>query len=685
MQDVSYERAVALAEAGRQDEALRIAGQLWQNQPDVVDHATLRAQLLADAGDLPAALAALDEAVARFGASAGDPALASALAPISSDDASADATAATTLAPVHRLASLGLIAHQYGTLLLRAERRREAQPWLHEAAQRNGLATGEWAAHFYAGLAAYELEDFARAGRYWHDLLYRAPDLGAADILPLVQAHLAQAEATGTPAEPLLRICLGRIALDSPDLLDLDADAGDALAAEQAARVLADAPDHPEARRLRAPLRLAYDRAGALEDLAVYLRQRPDPQAQVRELSWRHQASAAGKNGDEPSAPPAWQGFALRADSDDGAGYYHAAAALRDFIDEVPAARTALQPVLVQACRTGLERFEQYFATGDGDANGHGGNADAHLYSQLCGLLARSLPADAAHLEERLALHHKGMAASEFVEHWIDMLDAHAGANQWPKVVELAAEVLARYPVERDPSRVGWAFSRMMGAWARIGGSAAAATAGDALAQMDARLDALPVEARSEAGHAMAHSRAHYAALRAVPLAPGSPAMDPHDRADALDEIEALQRRALVVEDPWLHNRFGGIWRDLGDTERALALFETAIALTEGDAYDQAPPRAQRARILVGQERYEEALADFTAALAARDTGDFWDAETYLLATQAALGLAQREVALGWFDRARSLNADKGRTRALYVKVEAALKETRPAWKIWGV
>lgn len=654
MQDVSYERAVALAGAGRQDEALRIAEQLWLNEPDVVDHATLRAQLLADAGNLPAALAALDEAMARLAAPA-------------------DADAA--LAPMHRLASQGLLAHQYGTLLLRAGRQREALNWLHEAAQRNGLATGEWAAHFYAGLAAYELEDFARAGRYWHDLLYRAPDLGAADILPLVKAHIDAAEAAdaagGPAAEPLIRACLGRIALDSPDLLDLEPEAGDALAAEQAARILADAPDHPEARRLRAPLRLGDDRAGALDDLAVYLRQQPDPQAQVRELAWRHAAT-------EPGAPPAWQGFALTAASDDGAGYYRAAAALQDFIDDVPAARAALQPVVVQACRTGLERFEQYFASGDGDERGHGGNADPHIYSQLCGLLARSLPADAAHLEERLALHRKGMAASDFIEHWIDMLDAYAGAGQWQQVLDLAAEVLERHPVERDPSRVGWAFSRMMGAWARIGGSEALATATEALARMDARLDALPVEARSEAGHAMAHTRAHYAAL----LGAGVPAMDAHDRAHALDEIEALQRRALVVEDPWLHNRFGGVWRDLGDIGRALPLFEAAIALTEGDPYDQAPPRVQRARILVGEGRHEEALADFTAAIAVRDD---WDAETCLLATQAALGLAQREVALGWFDRARAQGAEKGRTRGLYAKVEAGLKETRPAWKIWGV
>ncbi|HBD37327.1 MAG TPA: hypothetical protein DC084_27460, partial [Cupriavidus sp.] len=153
MQDVRYEHAIALANAGRHDEALQVADQLWEAHPEVVDYAALRAQLHADRDDVPGALAALEEAMERL------PSL--------------------SLAPVHRWASRGALAHIYGTLLMREGRDTEAQPWMHEAARRNGLATGEWAAHFYAGFVALRLNDFALAGRYWHDLLYRAPDLGA--------------------------------------------------------------------------------------------------------------------------------------------------------------------------------------------------------------------------------------------------------------------------------------------------------------------------------------------------------------------------------------------------------------------------------------------------------------------------------------------------------------------------
>jgi len=648
VQEVRYEHAIALANAGRHAEALQIADQLCDAHPEVVDYVALQAQLHADQGNVPAALAALETAMARL------PNL--------------------PLAPVHRWASRGALAHLYGTQLMRQGQDTEALPWLHEAARRNGLATGEWAAHFYAGFVAFRLNDFAKAGRYWHDLLYRAPDLGASDILPLVQDYVNRADAAGQLGEPLMRVCLARIALDSPELLDLTPEAGDAMAGMEAGRVLAEHPDHPEARRLRAPLRLGSDRAGALDDLATYLRQRPDPQAQVRELTWRHQAN----EGAAPGTAPAWQGFALTADADDGAAYFHAATALGAFIDEVPASQATLKPLLEAACRKGLACFEAYFSTGEGDAEGHGGNADPHLYSLLCRLAARMLPADAARLDEKVALHRQGMAASDFIDHWIDLLDAHASAGQHQQVVDLAGEVLNRYPVERNPADVTWAFSRLVAAWRALGGRDATESARAAIAHMDARLDALPVEARTAGAHAMAHARGHYATL----LQAGMAAMDDHDKIDALGELEALQRRSLLVEDAWLFNRFGQIWHELAEPARALPLFERAVALTEGDAADQAGPRALRARLLTEMEQFPEALTDFQLAFAARDG---WDAETWLHAVLAALGMAQREAALGWFERARALGAERGHTRALYAKAESGLKATRPKWKVWGV
>jgi len=270
------------------------------------------------------------------------------------------------------------------------------------------------------------------------------------------------------------------------------------------------------------------------------------------------------------------------------------------------------------------------------------------------------------------------MAASEFIDHWIDLLDCHVGAGQHQKVVELAGEVLNRYPLERNPADVTWAFSRLIAAWKALGGAEPTEAARAAIMHMDARLDALPVEARSEAAHPMAHARAHYAALVQARMA----GMDEHDRADAIAEIEAQQRRALLVEDAWLFNRFGLVWRDAGEPERALPLFEQAVALTEGDPLDQAGPRVQRGLIHNAAQRHEAAMADFAAAFAVRDD---WDAELYLRAVQAALGLDQRETALAHFEKARTRGAAQGATRTLYGQVETALKATRPKWKVWGV
>ena len=651
-QEASYDHAIGLANQGRFIEALQIANQLSQARPEVVDFVTLRARLHFDNGDANAALAVLDEALARLDTQ--------------------------PLQPPHRWASRGVIAHRYGAMLMSLGRDAEALPWLHEAAQRSGLLTGEWASHFHAGLAALRLGDMAAAARYWHDLMVRNPDLGADDIAPLVTDYIARAEAAGVPVEPLMRVCLGRVALDNPHLLALDPAAGDTVAADQAARVLAEHPDHPEARRLRAPLRHGVgDVQGALDDLAVYLRQVPDPQSQVRELAWRHQL-ARRADSTQPADREPWLRFTLTDQSDDGAGYYRAAMALGEFIDEVPAAEAALRPVLVQAGRAGVARFDQYFATGQGDAAGHGGNADPHVYSLLCRLLSRSLPADAAHVDERIALHQQGMAASEFIDHWIDLLDCHADAGQHQKVAELAGEVLNRYPLERNPADVTWAFSRMIAAWKAMGGAEPTEAARAAMMHMDARLDALPVEARSEAAHPMAHARAHFASLLQAQVA----GMDEHDRTDALAEIEAQQRRALLVEDAWLYNRFGQVWRDVGEPERALPLFEQAVALTEGDPLDQAGPRVQRGLVHNAARRHDAALADFVAAFAVRDD---WDAEVYLRAVQSALGLDQRETALGYFEKARARGAAQGSTRTLYAQVEAALKATRPMWKVWGV
>lgn len=633
-----FEHAIELASQERYDEALAILDALARQRPEIIDYEALRAQLLFDKGDPDRAFAALDAALARL------PDL--------------------PLHPAHRWSSRGLLAHRYGMLLMSSGRVADALPWLEEAARRNGLATGEWTARFHVGLAHYRLGDVAAAGRYWYDLLYRAPDLGAHDVLALAADHVQTAEAAGTRAEPMLRLCLARIGLDNPDLLEMSEAQGDALAAQQAEIVLAEQPDHPHARRIRAPLRWrAGDQAGARDDLQAYQRQVPDPRVQVRELEWRREAGET-----EP-----WKGFAFITEATDAHGYYLAGLALHEFIEREPASAAALRPQVRLAWQTGLARFEQYFATGEGGYD----DADPHVYSLLCDRLAREL-VEPAERDERIALHQRGIAVSDFLDHWIDLLDCHDEAGQPQQVVQVAGDVLNRYPLERHAGQIAWVFSRLIDAWRKIGGTEAMTAARAAIAHMDARLDALPVEERSEAAHPMAHARSHFATL----LGASAPAMEPRERALALDEIEALQQRALQIEDATLYAAFGHIWRGLGENDRALALFERAISLSEGDPADQAPLWVQRAAIRLDNGEHARALADYDAAFAVRDE---WEPQVWLQAAQAALGMSRRETALGHFRRAREQGAGQGRARALYQTVERALKATRPAWKLWGV
>jgi tetratricopeptide (TPR) repeat protein len=129
---------------------------------------------------------------------------------------------------------------------------------------------------------------------------------------------------------------------------------------------------------------------------------------------------------------------------------------------------------------------------------------------------------------------------------------------------------------------------------------------------MEARLDALPVEERSEAALSMAHARTHFATL----LANSAGSMEARERALALDEIEALQARAVAIEDAWVYDAFGRIWRGLADNDRALPLFERAIAVARANDI-----------IIVHDNAYSEITYDgyvapsFLATPGAKDVG----------------------------------------------------------------
>ncbi|MGT2491922.1 hypothetical protein ACU4GD_18845 [Cupriavidus basilensis] len=154
-----------------------------------------------------------------------------------------------------------------------------------------------------------------------------------------------------------------------------------------------------------------------------------------------------------------------------------------------------------RAYRLGVARFESYFASGEGGYD----DADPHIYSMLCHNLATRLEG-AANRAERIALHEKGIAVSEFIEHWIDLLECLEAAGQHQKAVEVAGDVLNRYPLERDPANVGWIFSRLMSTWKAIGGAEVTSAARDALGAYGCPRRC-PASGRAQPGRARAGAR----------------------------------------------------------------------------------------------------------------------------------------------------------------------------------
>ncbi|QTD44265.1 hypothetical protein [Ottowia testudinis] len=99
--------------------------------------------------------------------------------------------------------------------------------------------------------------------------------------------------------------------------------------------------------------------------------------------------------------------------------------------------------------RLGLQRFESFFATGQGLFR----DGDAHVYSMLCnnlGIELRTLGVE--HVDEAIALHRKGLATSPFAEHLNSIMRCHKLAGRHAELID-AAEELWRFSEQYGFSR----------------------------------------------------------------------------------------------------------------------------------------------------------------------------------------------------------------------------------------
>ena len=107
-----------------------------------------------------------------------------------------------------------------------------------------------------------------------------------------------------------------------------------------------------------------------------------------------------------------------------------------------------LKALCARYYETGLACFEKFVASGQG----HPGDADAHSYSMLCNNLAIYYRYDKSDPAAALALHHKGIAASPFSEHYQGVMNSHQKLGDDSAVVD-SAEQLWHFSADHGYSR----------------------------------------------------------------------------------------------------------------------------------------------------------------------------------------------------------------------------------------
>ena len=108
--------------------------------------------------------------------------------------------------------------------------------------------------------------------------------------------------------------------------------------------------------------------------------------------------------------------------------------------------QTALQALRKQGLRIlegALQRFESFFECGQG----HLRDGNVHVYSKLCNNLGILYASYFDQPERAVPLHHKGLAASAFAEHYWSLMRCHERLDQDEEYVE-AAETLWRFTAE---------------------------------------------------------------------------------------------------------------------------------------------------------------------------------------------------------------------------------------------
>ncbi|WP_174374886.1 hypothetical protein [Agrobacterium tumefaciens] len=335
----------------------------------------------------------------------------------------------------HRWQKLGFALFRQAEICRALGRKEEARHLVLEAVTRIG-SFSDHTAWMTAARWFWDDGEFNGAGRLWYDIMFRsnADDGLAAKIL----------ETTTTLGDEHNHdwVWLARMRAT--------------LAARERRRERIEAmflrvAHQPLAWRIRARARaMADDLDAASADLDHYLELGGDPRAQVWRAQLNHQMGHA--HGLEQ--------IVWNRTSDAGArDYYAAGCDVMGFIEELQEEGQYVgaedfaraRRVEAEVYKLGAERFEHYFATGEGNSE----DADPHVYAMLCNNLGSSWGINQERYLEGIAWHDKGWAVSPFWEQYSNRLRNQLHARQWAGVIE-------SYEVLRQAFGRGWQYEKRL-------------------------------------------------------------------------------------------------------------------------------------------------------------------------------------------------------------------------------
>ncbi|ATQ78544.1 hypothetical protein CR152_31530 [Massilia violaceinigra] len=248
--------------------------------------------------------------------------------------------------------------------------------------------------------------------------------------------------------------------------------------------------------------------------------------------------------------------------------------------DGVTVPQEALEALAARYYETGLARFEAFVMSGEGNArDGH-----AHTYSMLCNNLAIHYRCDKSDPGAALPLHHKGISASPFSEHYQGVMSCHRDSGNDAAMID-SGDQLWHYSADHGYSRHDPTdyVDDVVAALHRLGRNTDIAIW---LQRLDEWWDS--VEQDERAGYEESYVRALASVL--YHLAHTQP-------DDAMLRLDAVLPRLRAAASPYTTRMAAHTLRTAGQFERAQAMYAEALGhVKPGESWHE----SQRQAIIEG-------------------------------------------------------------------------------------